>query len=465
MRRLVAAVVIPGCLVGTLAVLSRPTPAQPRKPRNLVLVSIDTLRADHLSLHGYRRETAPGVASLARQGAVFLKTFACSSVTLPSHMTMLTGLHPRTHDVLTNSGIGSPQLVTLAEVLRAAGFSTAGFIGSSVLSAGTGLSQGFQVYDDNMNAYYRRGAFRGVQVAPSWRLMSPFDRGVQVPAEDVLDRALPWLRDSAKEPFFLFVHVYDPHSPYTPPPAYRRTFFTPGGDELQRLRDLYDCEIHYADGQLQRLWRELRRRNLTDSTLIVVTGDHGEGLGDHDYLLHAMRVYDEELHVPLVMSGPGVPKKRSSDIVDLADIFPTVLELLGVTAPPNEGRSLVPLLERENAKLGRGFAYGQRFNSRTPLLSYLLDGRAEPAPTTLDFVRSDKAKLLLPESRVPVLFNLEADPGETRDVAAQNPELTEQYVRWALRPLEKPLPTVTRVQRPLTPAERERLRALGYLAE
>jgi len=466
MRRalFLAPVILVGLAAGAVW-LSRPVPAQPDSPRNLVFVSIDTLRADHLRSYGYRRETAPGLSALARKGTLFTRAFACSSATLPSHFTMMTGLHPRTHGVLKNEGTGSPELVTLAEVLRTAGFSTAAFVGSSILSAATGMNQGFEVYSDDMTSYFSRGVYKGTDVPPEWRFARPFDPGVEVPAEDVLDRALTWVNGHAKTRFFLFVHLYDPHNSYLPPPGFRRTFVSPNGDDLQRLRDLYDCEIFYADRQLQRLWQALEKRRLLDNTLVVVTGDHGEGLGAHQYLLHVLRVYDEELHVPLLVSGSGVAKRKIPALVDLADLFPTLLDLLKVTAPPNEGRDLVPLIRGQQAQLARGFIYGQRFASQYPIRSFLLDGTPQDDPLTLRYLRSDKAKLLAPSPGGPILFDLASDPGESRNVAAQQPLLTEEYARLLNRPLEKALPAVAPGGRALTPEERERLRSLGYLAD
>jgi len=463
--RLLAALGISAALAALAVWLSRPAPARPERARNLVLVSIDTLRADRLPFYGYHRQTAPGLASLAKQATLFRSAMACSSVTLPSHLTIMTGLHPLTHGVLANGQRASAQLLTLGEVLQGAGFSTAGFVGSSILDAATGMDQGFQVYRDDMDSYYQRGVYQGAEVPLNWRLALPFRGGYPIPAEDVVSSALKWLADYGKTPFFLFVHVYDPHSPYFPPAGYRRTFVTPGGDEIERLRDLYDCEIYYADKQLQRLWRALERRPLRDNTLVVVTSDHGEGLGEHQYLLHLLRVYEEELHVPLLMWGPGIPAEQVNEVVDLADLFPTLLELLGVPAPPNEGRSLVPLMQRQGGKLPRGFAYGQRMAVQYPIRSYLLDGIERAEPQALGFVRSDKFKLLAPSSGAATLFDLAADPDETRDIAQQRPELTRQYLRMLQQPLEKPLPALAPAPRVLTPQERERLRALGYLGQ
>lgn len=458
-RWLLATIVLGGCLLAALSWHARTAPAQPSRPRNLILVSVDTLRADHLPFYGYHRQTAPGLFLLGQDAAVFLNAFACSSTTLPSHVSMMTGLHPSTHGVLSNSDGCSAQALTLAEILHEAGFSTAAFVGATVLAASTGLAQGFEVYDDDVSAYFNQ-----LEVEPAWRAGAPFFPQQQVPADDVLDRALRWLGPGPKTPFFLFVHLYDPHSPYVPPAGHRQTFVTPGGDEMQRLRDLYDCEIYYADLQLQRLWRALERQHLKDETLVVFTSDHGEGLGDHQYLLHAGEVYDEQLHVPLLMWGPGVPKKKVNDLVDLTDLFPTVLQLLGLSAPPSEGNNLVRLLRGENPTMARAFAYGQRPPCKNLVRLYLLDGHDEVQPLEVRYLRSDKAKLLLPTPGKPLLFDLVADPSETRDVSAQQPQLTRQYLGLLERPFEKPLPALAPVSRALSPEERERLRSLGYLA-
>jgi hypothetical protein len=298
---------MPAALVLLAAVAAGP-------PANLLLVTIDTLRADHLHAYGYAIDTA-ATDGLARAGVVVEDATVQAPQTRPSHASLLTGRYPYEHRIRDNfSPPLDPSTPTLATLLRARGYDTAAFIGSIVLAASSGLDRGFAVYDDPFSAPNASAA-----------------QGEERRGEDVVSSALAWLGKQRTGPFFAWVHLYDPHAPYEPPERYRKRY--PGRP--------YDGEVAYADAQLGRLLDFLERQGLQGRTLVVVTSDHGEGLGDHGEEEHMMFLYDSTLHVPLLLSWPGVlpAGARVKGQLRSIDVMPTVLDLLGVPALPVTGVS------------------------------------------------------------------------------------------------------------------------------
>ena len=291
-------------------------PAKPQAP-NVVLVTIDTFRADRVGTG-----VAPAIDRLAASGIRFTAARSAVPLTLPSHTTIHTGLLPPAHGVREN-GVdalaGTHQ--TLATLLKGAGYDTAAFVGAFVLDHRFGLARGFDTYDDQIP-----------------RDPDATDRlEAERPASAVVDRALAWLdaRQSAirnpQSAMFMWLHLYDPHAPYNPPKEF-----------LARTRTPYDGEIAYADSQLARVLDVLRQRGLMDHTVVVVAGDHGEGLGDHGERTHGMLVYDSTLRVPLIIAAPGVAAATRDEPVSLADIAPTILRAAGVTPPDAmKGRDLL----------------------------------------------------------------------------------------------------------------------------
>jgi arylsulfatase A-like enzyme/tetratricopeptide (TPR) repeat protein len=279
---------------------------------NLLLVSIDTLRADRVG-----GDLTPTINALAARGVRFVAARSVVPLTLPAHASLMTGLLPPAHGVRLN---GVHRLTadkpTLARLLRSAGYRTGAVIGAYVLDRRFGLGEGFDSYDDDIA--------RGNESAAS---VEAERRG-----EVVADRALAWLRSQRGDrPFFLWVHFYDPHAPYDPPPSF-----------LERAHGLaYDGEVAYADAELGRIVADLTTRGDLDRTLVVVVGDHGESLGDHDEQAHGLLVYEKAIDIPLVFSAPALPASVRTDAVSLVDVLPSVLGLLGVSAPPRvDGRDL-----------------------------------------------------------------------------------------------------------------------------
>lgn len=283
---------------------------------DIVLVTIDTWRADHVGYAGSAVQT-PTLDSLATAGCVFEQAITAVPLTLPAHCTILTGLYPHHHGVRVNEHYLGPDAPTLAELMQKKGFTTAAFVGAFPLAAQFGLRRGFDYYDDRFE--------RPDEVKLPMEHRFRHERR----ASEVVDATLGWLDQAKPRRLFLWVHVYDPHDPYEAPTPWRAG---------------YEGEIEYTDRELGRLLRELRERR-RDIDLLVVTGDHGEGLGEHEEPNHGLFIYDTTIRVPLVMAGAGIPRgTRRSAQVGSVDLLPTIAEFAGI-APPTvqDGASLAPL--------------------------------------------------------------------------------------------------------------------------
>jgi arylsulfatase A-like enzyme/Flp pilus assembly protein TadD len=373
--------------VASLAALSLagrgtgPEAPSPSDPPNLLLISIDTLRADRIGAYGGKVETKT-LDRLAAQGVLFERAVSQVPVTLPSHASLFTGAYPTLHGVHDN---GSYRLEsrnqTLAETLRGHGYRTGAFIGSFALDSRFGLDQGFEVYDD----YY--GDARG-----------PEGFGIsERRASSVLAPALSWIEEASPQRWFAFVHLYDPHAPYQAPSPFRERY----------AREPYSAEVAYVDQALGEFLSRLREAGALVNTLIVVTADHGEGLGEHGEKTHGMFAYDSTLHVPLVFSWEGrLPRgRRVGARVRLIDVAPTVLDLVGLGRPPvseQAGESL--------AALARGEEEGKDRESYFEALAFHLNRNWAP----LTGIYRGKLKYIrLP---IPELYDLSADPGESRNL-------------------------------------------------
>ena len=285
---------------------------KPPPPRNVLLVTFDTTRADYLGCYGRRTARTPTLDGLAARGVLFEQCRTAAPITMPSHSTMMTGLYPLAHGVRDNGLFRLPESrTTLAEILKARGYATAAATGSFVLDRRFGLSQGFDLYEDRIRRAYEN--FWGERASPKNTLF--FD---ERPAEQVNAAILPWLRQNRDKPFFVWLHYWDPHQPHIPPAPYSEVFAT----------DLYQGEISYADAALGQVLGELKAGGVADRTVVVMTADHGEGLDEHNENTHSLLCYDTTLHVPLIVAGPGVAAgKRVRERVGTVDILPTVLEL------------------------------------------------------------------------------------------------------------------------------------------
>ena len=300
-------------------------PAQADRRVNLLLVTIDTLRADRVNA-----SLTPNIEALSARGVSFTRARTVAPLTLPAHVSLMTGLLPPNHGVRLNGvhrlGAGIP---TLAQTLKTAGYRTGAFVGAYVLNRRFGLAQGFDTYDDEI----ARGE-------SSVGLLEAERRGGVV-----AERAIGWLQSLRNdgEPFMMWVHLYDPHAPYDPPP-----------DMLARaMGQPYDGEVAYADAQLGRLVEAVRAAGVLDRTLIVVAGDHGESLGEHGESTHGLLLYESALRIPLVLAGAGVAPARRADPTSLVDVLPTVVGVLGLPPPANlDGRDALGTGGRARGRRG-----------------------------------------------------------------------------------------------------------------
>lgn len=376
------------------------------RSRSLLLVTIDTVRADHVGAYGYRAAETPALDRLAHEGIRFDRAESSVPLTLPSHATILSGLTPPHHG-LRNNGAGSfpDDRPTLATRLSAAGYSTGAFVGSFVLDHRFGLARGFDVYDDE------------IERDPN----APGSLEAERPASQVADRALAWLEKAAgdrERPFFAWVHFYDAHAPYSPPEPY-----------ASRHKEApYDGEIAFVDGQIARLVEFLDRRGLARSTVVAVAADHGEALGEHGELTHGLLLYEPTLRVPLLLRGPGIPAGKTVEApVGLADLAPTLAGMLGKPLDGQEARS------------GKD---ASRLDGRD--LSAALEKGAEPGETDL-YAETEyprifgwsglyalrRGKLKYIAAPHAELYNLAHDPGEAANLLEARARRADLDVRLA----------------------------------
>jgi arylsulfatase A-like enzyme/tetratricopeptide (TPR) repeat protein len=384
-----------------LAAAAGALPACSERPApGLVLVTIDTCRADRIGCYGARAPRTPAIDGLAERGVLFVDASAPAPLTLPSHCSILTGLYPDRHGVRDNGAESLPEeATTLAEILRAQGFRTGAFVSAFPLEKEFGANQGFDEFDDALTA----SSLGAVAQVPEDSDMAQRLFYEERLAGEVVDAAIPWLREarSGPSPWFLWVHFFDPHAVYRPP-AHLAAEYGPAS---------YEGEIAYVDEELVRLLAEIDR----DATTVVVTADHGESLGEHAEVSHGLFVYQSSLRVPWVMAGPGIPAGvRVEEPVSLVQVTPTILDLLGVAAPTGLDGASARVLWDAGSPDAREAATGPvHAESLLPRLHYDWAG--------LRSVRRDRWKLV--DAPRPELFDLESDPHETNDVAAQHPDV------------------------------------------
>ena len=412
--------------LGLLAGCSQPdrqTSASAGPAKNVVLITLDTVRADRLGSYGYPEAETPWLDRLAKEGVRFTQASAPVPLTLPSHSSMLSGLLPPHHG-LRNNGAGSfpGEKATLASLLSGQGFRTGAFVGAFVLDRRFGLSRGFEVYDDE------------IERAPGETVVLEAER----PGREVMDRALAWLdKKEDPRPFFLWVHLYDAHAPYEPPSPQRERH--PGRP--------YDGEIATVDEQVGRLLQELERLGLSGSTAVAIAGDHGEALGEHGELTHGLLLYEPTLHVPLIVRAPGLPAGKVLETpVSLVDLGPTLAGLAGQAFPAVDGRDL-------SAALREG---------REPAPTDVYAETQYPAVfgwSPLSSLRRRDLKYI--SSSAPELYDLGRDPREASNLVPTAETNTVQGFSGRLAEIESGA-----VETPRMPADadtRSRLASLGYI--
>ena len=399
---------------------------QRRAPRpNIILVTFDTTRADRLGVYGYKDGLTDAFDDFAKSGVLFERAYAPAPITLPSHATLLTGLYPPEHGLRINgSGKLTQDIPYLPDILKQHGYDTGAFIAAPVLDSQYGLDRGFDEYDDDF---------------------STSDESHGEPRRDgkiIIDSALQWLQQRTDKPFFCWIHLYDAHGPYDPRvEEYQQRFES----------NPYDAGVAWEVQQFGRITSYLEERGLKSETLVVVAGDHGEGLNEHQEDEHGMLVYETTLRVPFVFAGPeeycraGI---RVPPAVSLVDLMPTMLEMLRIPAPDHlSGRSLLPAFKGQPLEDRDCYA-----EAETP---FVLNGWSP-----LQTVISGRWKYI--QSTRPELYNLEADPGELSDLAGPDSEECDQ-LRGRLESLQKSMRIATAGKVNLSDKDLENLRTLGYI--
>jgi len=396
-----------------------------RQP-NVVVITIDTLRADHLGCYGYKQIRTPNIDALAAESARFERAYTPVPVTLPAHTAIFTGTYPTLsgmHDFSGNK-LNATQ-PTLASVLKQQGYVTGAVVGSAVLDSRFGLNRGFDFYYDHFDFN---------------RLQESNLEEMERPGNVVADVALDWLDKNHAGKFFLWMHLYDPHYPYRPPAPYN-----------DQYKDRpYDGEIAFADEQVGRLISYLKAKDLYRNTLIVLTGDHGESLGEHGEKTHGFFIYNATLHVPVLVHLPGTTAASSvSELASLTDVMPTVLQAVNVAVPAEvQGHSLLPLLTAH--KEDSASVYAETF---LPRLHFNW--------SELRSVETEKYQFI--EAPKPELYDLAADPGETRNLYAEKKAVGgELQARLKAMVRQYSADQELAEKTGLDPALMERLKSLGY---
>jgi choline-sulfatase len=401
-----------------------PQPA--RRAPNLVLITMDTTRADHLGAWGYAQAHTPNLDALAARGTRFVRCDTAAPVTLPSHASILTGLFPPRHGVRDNGTfVLAPKVETLAERLAAHGYDTAAVVSAVVLARHQGLDQGFRVYDDDLGAGYSQGSVVSERTA-----------------EDTTAAALKAL-GGLKAPFFLWVHYYDPHEEYRPPTRF--------ADAAKGPNRLYDGEIAYMDSQIGELLKKLPKE-----TDVLAVGDHGEMLGEHGEATHGLLLYRAARRVPLLLAGPNIPAGQASDcLVRTVDVTPTLLALAGQTAAGLDGRSLLPLVSSSGGA-GASCSRETYTESFLPFFAYKWYPLRSLGDDRFLYMKAPKSSL----------YDLKADPAESRDLAPTQGRAAQGWdgkLVALLRALGEKLDTPVRPENVLSAEQRRQLASLGYL--
>jgi choline-sulfatase len=415
-------------VVGLFGFTVRHPATQVRPYTPVILISIDTLRADHLSCYGSKVVQTPSIDALTQGGTVFLHASSLVPLTFPSHTSLLTSTYSFATGIEDNGEDLPRGAVTLASVLKTHGYSTAAFVASFILDRRFGLNQGFDVYDSPFDLHRHPG-------------IDPGD--IKRPASDVEAAATRWIGQNSSKPFFVFIHFYDLHSPYNPPAVYGRRYPESG----------YDAEIAYVDATVGRLEEYLRNRGLFEKCLIILTADHGEGLGQHGESAHGYFIYQSTIHVPLIFHWPGGAERFPSHVdepVSLIDVAPAILQFLRLPVPPQfQGHSLLGRIETGDA------------GPVEPVYSESLYGYYHFGTASLHGLRFGPYEFI--SAPKPELYNLSRDPHELHNIYGQS-SAEAASLRQRLREL------MTRYQhrhvhhRVLSPEAVSLLQSLPYVA-
>ena len=415
------------CLCVAQLVFSAEPPEAANKP-SLLMITLDTVRADYLSCNGSKKVQTPELDRLARGGVNFTRARTSVPLTLPAHASIMTGNFPPVHGVRDNGSYRlSEEQQTLAEILGEHGYETAAFIGAFVLDRDFGVAQGFDVYDEG--DWGNAGALENLAAERS--------------ADAVRDAFSSWLKGRAGgRPFFAWIHLYDPHAPYVPPEPFRKRY----------ADDPYAGEIAYTDAVVGKIVGDLESRKLLDSTLVAVVGDHGEALGEHGEQTHSLLIYNSTIHVPMLLYSPGlIPSGKTVEhLTRTIDLAPTILDYLGISQAFGQGMSLRPLVEGGSPD--------------AEILAY-----SESLYPSLNLGWSELRGLEMGEHRFILaprqeLYNLTNDPGERENLIESNPTMADQLELTLASLMESMPESGGHSRRATDPQTEAMLRSLGYVS-
>lgn len=391
---------------------------------NVLFVTIDTLRADHLPAYGYTHIRTPNLDKLAYESLIFEDAISQAPMTLPAHVSLLTGLLPQTHGVRDNFGfILDSHATTLAEILKNNGYQTAAFISAFVLDSQFGIDQGFDLYSDSFTLAQARIT----------------NTDVHRIAEETQMEVNAWLQKNHQKKFFMWVHYYDPHDPYQPPEPFKTEYKSAS----------YDGEIAYTDHVLGNFVKVLEQLELKKKTIIVITGDHGEGLGEHKEQTHSLFIYNATQHVPLFIRLPNIEGRRVEGVVSHVDIAPTVLDWLGIRSNAlMQGKSLIPLIQKKE-------------KSERSAYSESISAEVHYGWSALKGVTTSQYKFI--DAPTPELYDRQTDRKETRNLIREKPEIAKEMHR-GLQTFLHSAPKYTFAKKQTPDLEtKEKLRSLGYI--
>lgn len=431
---------------------------------DILLITLDTLRADHLACYGNSIVQTPNLDALAQSGYLFEAAFSQSPYTTPSHCSIMTATYPTQHGAFNGSAMTNV-FPTIAEILRAYGYDTAAFVSSSMVRSGnSGLHHGFNYYEDSLSPYSSFFRHDECQFLIVIHYLSHLQQH-QIPGCIVTKRFLAWLNNKSNSPFFCWLHYFDPHTPYDAPEPYKNMYDGKINPALPRLLDRihYAGEVTYTDTQLGNIINTLKQNNIYDNTLIIVTADHGEAFGEkHGSIVeygHGSHLYDTTQNVPLIIKLPGQnnTSRRINNVVQLIDLAPTIMDYLNVTPPESfKGNSLLELLNgSKNPQSATAYA------ERTPLPT---TARTDPkTQTRLMAIRTKKIKYICDMSgKRQELYDIDTDPAETINIYTDKPDMVLSYYHNLINTLGEKVNTKTFS---LDPQTLKQLESLGYIGD
>ena len=463
---------------------------------NVILISIDTLRADHLSCYGYQRRTTPNIDRLAEDAVLFENAYSTAAWTPPAHASMLTGRYPSFHGVVDTGRLGR-EIPTLAEALRAGGYRTAGFVNNSQVGELVGLEKGHEAF---VEVWKGTAGMSLLRRGMDYLVRNAKDRvGLADHGADRTNRLVrSWLREKGDQPFYLFIHYIEPHNPINAPHPFKNKFrehpdnrnidrkkldcvadnplncYTRGirlnADEIAALKALYDGEVNYIDHKLGELLDYLKKERIYDNSLIIVTADHGEHFGEHDLYSHVASLYEPILRIPLIIKYPeGFHRQtRVAELVQLVDIFPTVVETAGLDRKFGEGVQGTSLVKTDSNGRYHDFIVSE-WEGRVPhFVQKRMNGRdLDPVinkfKESLVMIREGRYKFISNSNGREELYDLAADRGELTNLIEREQEtaadMRAKLTRW--RSLNRPVVHEDRAR--LDEATRKNLESLGYL--